>query len=529
MEEPNMCEQMIRDSEGSIRILNRIRPNKLCFLPGFLALLIVIQIARAAQSSGSMNVLDHGAIGDGKTLCTNSIQAAVDACSAAGGGIVDFPAGRYLSGPIFLKSNVTLHIGEGARLLASNRFDDFPLFKPGWSTKGNDQKLAGLITGVDLENVAITGRGTIDGQGQPWWEAQNKDKKATEGQKKLLVHGRPHLISLYRCRNVRIAEVTVVNSPSWNVHLVGCENLVVDGIAIINPAKSPNTDGINPESCRNVRIANCFIDTGDDCITLKSGQDEEGRAKALPTENVAITNCVMYHGHGAVVIGSEMSGGVRNVAASNIVCYGTDTGVRIKSTRGRGGVVENIRFDNWIMDNVLTPISITNFYTKTAPEPVSERTPVFREIAISHLTISNSPCVAKILGLPEMPIQALRISDVTASTRQGFQCERVDDLELQDIRIDASEGSAFNIANCRNMDIQGLQCPKPVAGKAIVCLENSQDAFIHGCRAWPGTEIFLEIRGAESKGISLQANRLSTAGRPFITKQSAPDNAVSEK
>jgi len=481
------------------------------------------------RAQESFNVAAHGAVGDGKTLCTKAIQAAVDACAAAGGGTVHFPAGRYLTGPVFLKSHVTLHIGEGATLLASPRFEDFPLFKPGWQVRGDDERLAALITGVDLENIAITGRGTIDGQGQPWWDALRNDKKPAEGRKRILTHGRPHLVSLYRCRNVRIEGVTLVNSPSWNVHPVGCEDLVVDGISIRSPWNSPNTDGINPESCRNVRIANCFIDTGDDCITLKSGKDEEGRRKGKPTENVVITNCVMYRGHGAVVIGSEMSGGVRNVAASNIVCVGTNTGVRIKSTRGRGGVVENIRFDNWVIENAATPISITNFYTKTAPEPVSERTPIFREIAISHFTITSSPCVARILGLSEMPILNLRVSDLVASAREGFLCDRVDGLELHNVRIVVTEGNALRLANCRRMDLEGLQCPQPPRGQAAVRLENAEDAFIHGCRAWAGTGEFLELLGERTKGVSLAGNHLSAAGKPFVVRQGAREDAVVEK
>jgi polygalacturonase len=407
--------------------------------------------ARAAGPSPFFNVADYSAVGNGTTLCTEAIQKAVDACAIAGGGTVYIPAGKYLSGAIFLKSNVTLNISEGATLLASTNFEHFPPFKPGWRIIPEDTQRSSLITGVDLENVTISGHGRLDGQGKPWWEALRKDKKAKEGQPKILTYGRPRVINLYRCQNVRIEGVTIVDSPSWTVHPVGCDNLVVDGISIINPEEGPNTDGVNPESCRNVRISNCFIDTGDDCITLKSGKDEEGRLKARPTENVAITNCVMYKGHGAVVIGSEMSGCVRNVVASNIVCVGTDRAVRIKSTRGRGGVVENIRFNNFVVENVREPIYITSFYTKTDPEPVSERTPIFRDIAISHFTIKKSPYTARIYGLPEMPIQRLRITDVTASTEVGFICDNVDGLELQNVEVNAGKGPDFDISNCRDM------------------------------------------------------------------------------
>jgi len=484
---------------------------------------------RATDTSPFFNVADYGALGNGTTLCTEAIQKAVDACAAAGGGTVYIPAGQFLSGAIFLKSNVTLNINEGATLLASKNFEHFPPFKPGWRIQLDDTRVSSLITGHDVENIAITGRGTLNGQGRVWWEAFNKDKNREKGQQRILTHGRPRVINLYRCRDVLIEGVKIINSPSWTIHLVGCDNVVVDDISIINPEEGPNTDGVNPESCRNVRISNCFIDTGDDCITLKSGKDEEGRRKARPTENVTITNCVMYKGHGAVVIGSEMSGCVRNVVASNIVCVGTDRAVRIKSTRGRGGVVENIRYNNFIVENVREPIYITSFYTKTGPEPVSERTPVFRDIAISHFTIKNSPYTARIYGLPEMPIQRLRIIDVTASTKVGFICDSVEGLELHNVAVNSSKGSPFEISNCKDIELRGIKSTKPQADMPVVRMKNVRDAFIEGCRAFTGTGNFLELAGQNTGNILLVGNDFSAAKKPFVLKDDAPKGSVLEK
>jgi len=488
-----------------------------------------VSVAQGAETSTVFNVVDYGAKGDGKSLCTRSIQNAVDACSAAGGGTVHLPAGKYLSGAIFLKSNVTLNISEGATLLASTNFEDFPTFKPNWSILSDDTRRSSLITGIDLENIAVTGRGTLNGRGQPWWEALRKDKNIKDTREKILTYGRPRVINLYRCQNILIRDVTIVDSPSWTVHPVGCENLIVDGISIINPESGPNTDGVNPESCRNVRISNCFIDTGDDCITLKSGKDEEGRLKAKPTENVTITNCVMYKGHGAIVIGSEMSGGVRNVTADNIVCVGTDRAVRIKSTRGRGGVVENIRYSNFVVENVREPIYITSFYTKTDSEPVSQRTPIFRDIAISHFTIKNSPCMAKIYGLPEMPIQGLRLNDIVASTDVGLVCDSTVALELNNVQINTTKGPAFTITNCKNIELNGIKTTNPQTEEPVVRMENVQDAFIHSCRALPGTDSFLELNGPTTRGIHLVANHLSAAKNSIVLKNGAQKQAVVEK
>ncbi len=486
-------------------------------------------VARAVGPSPFFNILDYGANGNGTTLCTQAIQKAVNACATSGGGTVYIPAGKYLSGAISLKSNVTLHVSDGATLLASTRFEDFPPIKPGWRVRSDDTQRSSLITGIDLENIAITGRGTLNGQGKPWWDALREDKNRKEGQQRILTYGRPRVINLYRCRNVLIEGVTIVDSPSWTVHPVGSENLVVNGISIINPKDGPNTDGVNPESCRNVRIANCFIDTGDDCITLKSGEDEEGRSKAAPTENVTITNCVMYKGHGAVVIGSEMSGGVRNVVASNIVCVGTDRAVRIKSTRGRGGVVENIRFSNFVVEKVNEPIYITTFYTKTEPEPVSERTPIFRDIAISHFTIKDCPCTAKIFGLPEMPIQRLRITDVTASTRVGFVCDSVAGLELQNVQVNAEKGPAFEFRNCRDLELLAVKTTNPLKDMPVVRMEDVRAAFVQGCRAYPGTGSFLEMAGKTTEGVILAGNEFSAAQSPFILKDGVEKEAVVEK
>jgi Glycosyl hydrolases family 28 len=501
-------------------------------LPVFLVVLICglnVSASQAAKSTAFFDVTDYGAVADGTTLCTRAIQKAVDACASAGGGTVYLPAGRYLSGAIFLKSNVTLHVGAGATLLASTNFEDFPPIKPGWRIRSDDTRRSSLITGLDLENVAVIGRGTLNGQGEPWWDALRQDKRTKKGGKKILTYGRPRVINLYRCRNVLIEGVTIINSPSWTVHPVGCENVVVNGISIVSPPDSPNTDGVDPESCRNVRIANCFIDTGDDCITLKSGQDEEGRLKAAPTENVTITNCVTYHGHAAVAIGSEMSGGVRNVVANNIVCVGTDRAVRIKSTRGRGGVVENIRCSNFVAEKVKEPIYITTFYTKTKPESVSERTPIFRDIAISHFTIKDCPCTAKIFGLPEMPIKRLRISDVTASTRVGLVCDSVAGLELQNVQVNVEKGPAFEFRNCKNLELRAVETTNPLKDAPVVRMQNVRDAFIQGCRAWPGTGSFLELAGETTKGIVLIGNDLSAVPSPFVLKDGAEKSCVVEK
>jgi polygalacturonase len=211
------------------------------------------------------NIRNYGAAGDGQALDTPAIQAAIDACAQSGGGTVYVPAGNYVTGSLFLKSNITLFLDAGATLLGSQETADYPAINSRW--EGATRKAhAPLIGGDDLENIAVVGRGTIDARGEFWWKMHRE---------RALDHPRPRLISFGRCTNVLIEGITLTNSPSWTLHPFNCENVTVNKITIINPADSPNTDGINPESCCNVHISNCHVDVGDDCVTIKSGTEHD--------------------------------------------------------------------------------------------------------------------------------------------------------------------------------------------------------------------------------------------------------------
>jgi polygalacturonase len=299
--------------------------------------------------SATFNVRDYGATGNGTTKETSAIAKAIDACTRAGGGTIYFPPGRYLTGAITLKSNMTLEVDAGAAILGSGEPADYPLRESAW---GDGRKeYSSLIYAEDAENVTIRGRGTIDGQGQYWWRRMGwpnrlkipRDQRTPEelAQLALLANGRPQLIKLVRSKLVAVEQLHLINSPSWTIHPLLCEFVRIDGVTIQNPVPSPNTDGINPESCRNVQIINSRIDVGDDCVTLKSGIDEMGRKMGRPDENITIANCVMLRGHGGVTIGSEMSGGVRNVAVSNCVFQGhgrwhpREIAARARRHRGR--------------------------------------------------------------------------------------------------------------------------------------------------------------------------------------------------
>ena len=361
----------------------------------------------------TFNVKQFGAAGDGETLATAQLQAAIDTCARGGGGTVLVPAGGYVTGTLWMRSRVTLHLEAGATLLGSERPDDFPIWASEWEGPGVKPGRAALICGEGLEDVAITGRGTIDGRGRMWWDSQRREPGVLR---------RPLLVRLVDSRNVLVEGVTLRNSPMWTLSPLACDNVAVRGVTIHNPPDSPNTDGINPDSCRNVRISDCHVDVGDDCVTIKSGKEDDGRRELRPCENIAVTNCTLVHGHGGVVIGSEISGSVRNVVIGNCVFVGTDRGLRIKARRGRGGVVEDVRASNLIMDGVLCPIVVNLFYgcgawgeskvTDMNARPVDAGTPRFRRISVSHITARRAKyAAAYILGLPEMAVEDVTISD----------------------------------------------------------------------------------------------------------------------
>lgn len=417
------------------------------------------------------NITDFGARPDGLTLCTGAFTAAIAACAAAGGGTVYVPGGIFLTGPVRLKSNITLYLDAGARVVFSWSQDDYPVIDSRWEGSAC-RTYAPQIYGTGLKNVTITGRGVLDGQGDYWWQVF-RDRK--------LRFPRPRLISFEDCSNVTIEGVTLLNSPSWTINPILCRNVTIHRVTVENPADSPNTDGINPESCKNVHISDCHLDVGDDCIALKSGT--EALTPRVPCENITITNCTMVHGHGGVVIGSEMSGDVRNVVISNCVFEGTDRGIRIKSRRGRGGVVEEIRVNNIIMKGVISPFVIHMYYHCGAggkdefvrdkkPHPVTEATPFFRGIHFSNITAKNVKAAAGfIYGLPEAPVTDLTFDNIAVEMasdavpdfpammdqvepmkKEGFFCCNAKLVSFSNIRLSGHSGPAFKVVHAEEVE-----------------------------------------------------------------------------
>jgi polygalacturonase len=463
------------------------------------------------------DVRDYGAIADGKTKNTEAIRKAIAAASANGGGTVVFTGGDYLTGPIHVTSNLTLTIDAGSRLQFSQDFDDYlPLVRVRWEgTEVN--AFSPLIYGDKVHDVAINGRGTLDGQGEVWWNyfrALKQDHKKNHVWKvdskwqmefakrnqdielpddpDMIKMGflRPPFVQFLDSRNISIRDVTIINSPFWTINPVYCDEVTVSGVTIVNPDDSPNTDGIDPDSCRNVHISDCHISVGDDCVTI---------------------------GHGGVVIGSEMSGGVSNIAISNCVFDGTDRGIRIKSTRGRGGIVEHVEVSNIVMRNIRDEaLTLNLFYTDAPPEPLSERTPRFRDIHMSGIT-ANAGQAALFLGLPESVLEDVSISNVNIRAQRGFVVRDARNLRLHSVHVDTAAGPAFSIERVENLDLFDLGTQSPHPATAVIDLTAVQNTYLHGCLAAPGTDVFARIVGVPAGEVALDGNNLSRAKIPIAT------------
>ena len=436
----------------------------------FVIIIALLQFSMLSVRAEYIDMQKAGANPGGKKLNTELINKTIDKLNANGGGTLFFSAGTYFTGAIKMKSNITLELEAGATLLFSDNFDDYLPFVEMRHEGILMKSFCPLIYAVDAENITIKGEGKLDGQGKKWWDefyrvivdvdangindlnkyqpmwdkandvkalyAETNEDYISSMKRRFF---RPPFIQPIRCKNVRIQGVTIVNSPFWTINPEFCENVTVDGITIANPL-SPNTDGINPESCRYVHIANCHISVGDDCITLKSGRDLQARKLGFPDENITITNCTMLAGHGGVVIGSEMSGGVRKVVISNCVFDGTDRGIRIKSTRGRGGVVEDIQINNIVMKDIKEEAIILDMlYTKMISEPLSERTPIFRNINISNMTGNNVLIPIKIRGLEESPITDITLSNINITAKQKCVFQNYKRIKMNDVFVNGEK------------------------------------------------------------------------------------------
>lgn len=463
-----------------------------------------------------ISVAEAGGDASGAHLSTEAFATAIERLTAQGGGTVLVPPGVWSTGPIVLRDNIRLHLEAGAVILFSEDKSLYPLVETSFEGLDNTRRCQSPISARGARNIAITGLGVIDGNGE-CWRPLKREKVDEATWRRVTSRGgcykrptywfpsaqalkgdtisdmnvprhlttdaewasvkdflRPVMVSLIDCENILLQGVIFQNSPAWNLHPLQCRNLIVDAITVRNPSYAQNGDGLDIESCRNVIVVNSRFDVGDDGICLKSGKDEDGRRRGIPTENVIVDGCTVFRGHGGFVVGSEMSGGVRNISVSRCNFVSTDVGLRFKSRRGRGGVVENIYLRELSMSDIATePLLFDLFYGgKSAVEvlesgseeraaaaipPVDETTPAFRNIDIHGLYCKGARRALFFNGIPEMPISGIRIEDAHISSTFGGEIRYAEKIILHNVEIVAAEGVALRISNCEKANTEAFR------------------------------------------------------------------------
>ncbi|WP_316765613.1 glycoside hydrolase family 28 protein [Pedobacter frigiditerrae] len=472
-------------------------------------------IAKTSFKADTFNIIKYGAKNDGVTLNSKAINDAIVACNKKGGGVVLVPKGMWLTGPIELKSNVNLHLQKNAIIQFTKDFNQYPLVASNWEGLPQMRNQSPLWS-TNQTNIAITGFGIIDGAGEVW-RMVKKDKLTESQWSKLVASGgvlsddkkswypseaffkaskmknpgeitpdktpefynsiktflRPNLLVFTSCKKILLEGVTFQNSPAWNLHPLMCEDLTVRNVYVKNPWYAQNGDGIDLESCKNVLIEGSTFDVGDDGICIKSGRDAAGRKRGMPTENVIIRNSIVYHAHGGFVIGSEMSGGAKNIFVSDCSFIGTDIGLRFKTTRGRGGVVEKIFVKNINMKDIVGEAILFDMYyaavdpvplkgeKRDAPKvellPVTEETPIFRDFHITDVVCDGASKAVFIRGLPELSISNITLDNLNIKADEGVDIQEAKNVSLNNVNlIVANSNPLINIQNGNTINFKNI-------------------------------------------------------------------------
>lgn len=500
------------------------------------------EVKKTSFKKDSFNIVKYGAISNGTILNTESITKAIKACNANGGGVVEVPFGIWLTGPLELKSNVNLYVQKGAMLLFTDDKTKYEIVAGSYEGRSSARNQS-PIWAKNAENIAITGGGVIDGNGDIWrgltksavtesfWNARVKSggvistdgkrwypseqfKVASETKRSMLLEPgkplsdyadmkdflRPNLLVLTQCKRILLEGVTFQNSGAWNLHPLMSEDLIIRNVTVKNPDYSHNGDGLDIESCKNFIVEDCVFDVGDDAICIKSGKDEEGRKRGMPTQNGIIRNNLVYKGHGGVVVGSEMSGGTKNIFIENCLFIGTDKGLRFKSARGRGGVVEKVYARNIQMRNIEQEAIFFDMHyavtfatdgVRKVDTTFGEGTPVFRDMEFENIVCDGAKKGVFIRGLPEAAIQNVRIKNTKLITDIGAELILADGIVLDQVKFDSKQKDP------------------------VVLVTNSANVNISGAGYPADSKLFLKVTGANSKNIRVEKSGL-TSTSPLI-------------
>jgi polygalacturonase len=527
----------------------------------FIAVLIVcasaigsaqISTAKPPAARPVFDITAYGAKTDASEPATEAFAKAIAAAKASGGGTVYVPAGHYTSGPIELISHLRLEFDAGAVIT-------FPAqmlpFTPGRQQGIETPTPVPLIGGHDLEDVQVVGPGTLITSQADWTKLHGR-KQATatdlgsangDNWEKLLLdleahkpisdaeytaaaqELRPSFLRFMNSKDILVDGLHFEGAAMWTIHLLYTQYAVVRNV-VIETYPGVQTDGIVVDSSRFVHLTDDYIDTGDDGIVIKSGKDADGLRVNRPTEDVTITGCTVHHAHGAVTIGSETSGGVRNIVASNITAVDTEAGIRIKSRRGRGGVVSNLRFSNWTMRNVGNAIDVTNFYMMEGETrephdvliPKTTSTPGFENIAIEGVTIDGAKQLINVDGLPESPIDGLRISDVIGTGTLGAHLVHASGLELHNVQLNVAKGPAFLVEDCPEAELDHVASRKLPTNEPVVRMERSAGSIVRNSRTFTGVGNGVLLSVAPKMRGFLQVQGLIAAEGKSVDYDDAP-------
>ena len=473
---------------------------------------ILARIVPPTFAKQDFNLTRYGARADSTNLCTEAFKAAIAAAHDAGGGRVVVPAGVFHTGPIHLQSNVELYLSAGSEIVFSDRFEDYlpPVLVRGGGIEFYNY--SPLIYARDCTNVAVAGPGKLNGNAKAWWAfAKHESRAAFEASAKGVpveqrVYGtpqfaiRPSFLCLFGCTNVLLEGFTIGSGPNWTIHPVYCQNVTIRKVNV--DTDGPNNDGCDPDSCRDVLIEDCTFATGDDCVVLKSGYNEDGWRVGRPTENVVMRRCFSKHGHGGLVIGSEMSGGVRNVFMEDCQFDGTDRAVRIKSRADRGGVVENVYVRNLKVKNMQREVVIMNMdYGSDRNQVASQQPPVFRNMVIQDITAEGAPTAIQLTGMEKSPIENIRFENMTIDSAKGVVASDVHGLVFDNVQVKCTNGPVFDLSDVSDVTIQ--KCPAPV-----------------------GAETFLKLSGSNSGNVQIRESDISGARQKVELGPGVPADAV---
>ncbi len=414
--------------------------RKRCTIVIHAAFFSIIFFCLSAQQAKRYVITDHGAVGNSQTLNTKAIQSVIDLCASEGGGTVVIPEGVFLSGAIFLKQGVHLHVEQDGVLKGTVNPDDYPQVFTRW--EGEERVwTSALVNAFEMSGLQLTGKGLIDGSGDQWMERFPRNSKE-------LKVGRPRLIAIQNCTDVMVSGLSLKNQACWGLFILYSSDVTVKGLNIRAKHNIISSDGIDIDSGKRIRISGCDIDVNDDCISIKSGKDEDGRRVNRPAEDIIIENCIFRYGHGGVAMGSEMSGGIRNVEIRECIMEEDNWApIRFKSQPSRGGVVENITYRDIKLRNTRKAFEFNMAWRMVPPvKPPSDPLPVVRNVSIINVS-GTVQSVGNMYGLKDSPIQNVIFDNCRITAKKGFVLENVEGLDISGLNLEVEEGEAIIYKN----------------------------------------------------------------------------------